>query len=376
MFGRRFPLFRIIGFEIRIDASWFFIAVLVTWSLAHGFFPSIYEGLAHDTYWLMGVAGALGLFFSIIFHELSHALVARRYGMRIEGITLFIFGGVAEMQDEAPSAKTEFLVAVAGPIASVLLAAGFYGLYSAGRGNGWSDPLTGVLNYLALINGLLAAFNMLPAFPLDGGRVLRAALWSWKGSMQRATRTVSQVGAGFGVVMIVLGLLSILSGNLIGGMWWALIGLFLRNAAQMSYQQVLLRRYLEGEKVRRFMSTDPVTVPASISVRELVEDYVYRFHFKMFPVVEGGRLVGCVTTQRIKEIPNEQWDSSTVREFAEPYSDRNTISPGADATAALALMNRTGASRLMVANGDRLVGVLALKDLMKFLSLKIDLEGA
>lgn len=375
MFGRRFSLFRILGFEVRLDASWFFIAILVTWSLAEGFFPYYNQDLQPQTYWLMGALGAAGLFVSIVLHELSHALVARRYGLRIDGITLFIFGGVAEMRDEPDSAKTEFMMAVAGPLASIALAAGFFMLRGLTEGLGWPGPATAVIGYLAMINGLLAAFNMVPAFPLDGGRVLRAALWSWKGSVQWATRIVSQIGAGFGLVMLVVGVLSVVSGNFIGGLWWCLIGLFLRNAAQMSYRQMLLRRHLQGEPVSRFMTASPVTVPPWITLRELVDDYVYRFHFKMFPVVADTKLRGCITTQQLHQVPKEQWDSHRVEEFADGCSSANTISPRADATEALARMSQTGTSRLMVVDQERLVGIISLKDLMQFLSLKIDLEG-
>lgn len=375
MFGRRFSLFKILGFEVRLDASWFFIAILVTWSLAEGFFPYYNQDLSPQTYWLMGALGAVGLFVSIVLHELSHALVARRYGLRIDGITLFIFGGVAEMRDEPNNAKTEFMMAIAGPLASVALAAGFFVLRGLTEGLGWPAPATAVIGYLAMINGLLAAFNMLPAFPLDGGRVLRAALWSWKGSVQWATRIVSQIGAGFGLVMLVVGVFSVVSGNFIGGLWWCLIGLFLRNAAQMSYRQMLLRRHLQGEPVSRFMTASPITVPPGITLRELVDDYVYRFHFKMFPVVSDAKLRGCITTQQLHQVPKEQWDSHRVEEFADSCSSANTISPRADATEALARMSQTGASRLMVVDGERLVGIISLKDLMQFLSLKIDLEG-
>lgn len=375
MFGRRFSLFKILGFEVRLDASWFFIAILVTWSLAEGFFPYYNQDLSPQTYWLMGALGAVGLFVSIVLHELSHALVARRYGLRIDGITLFIFGGVAEMRDEPNSAKTEFMMAIAGPLASIALAAGFFVLRGLTEGLGWPASATAVIGYLAMINGLLAAFNMLPAFPLDGGRVLRAALWSWKGNVQWATRIVSQIGAGFGLVMLVVGVLSVVSGNFIGGLWWCLIGLFLRNAAQMSYRQMLLRRHLQGEPVSRFMTASPVTVPPWITLRELVDDYVYRFHFKMFPVVSDAKLRGCITTQQLHQVPKEQWNSHRVEEFADSCSSANTISPRADATEALARMSQTGTSRLMVVDGERLVGIIALKDLMQFLSLKIDLEG-
>jgi Zn-dependent protease len=374
MFGKRITIFKLFGFEVRVDLSWLVIAVLVTWTLSKGLFPHYYEGLSRTAYWWMGVAGALGLFISIIFHEFCHSLVARRYGLPMKGITLFIFGGVAEMSEEPDSAKTEFLMAIAGPVSSILLGLGFYVLYTIGKGAGWPVPLTGVTGYLAFINWLLAGFNLLPAFPLDGGRVLRSALWSWRHNLRWATRKASQIGSLFGFVLITLGVINVLMGNLVGGIWWFLIGMFLRSAAQSSYQQVLVRKALEGEKVKRFMVKEPVTVPRSISVAELVEDYIYKYHFKMFPVMDYGRLAGCITTRQVKEVPRQEWDNHTVGELAQACSGENTVGPDSEAVEALALINRTGNSRLMVVEDGRLVGVLTLKDIMRFLSLRMDLD--
>jgi len=374
MFGKRYDLFTLFGFKIRIDLSWFIIAILITWSLAEGFFPFYYEGLSSATYWWMGAAGALGLFGSIVLHELSHAVVARRYGLRMKGITLFIFGGVAEMQDEPPRPKVEFMVAIAGPIASILIAAGFFGLYRIGQFTGWPGAANGVLAYLAIINVVLVGFNLVPAFPLDGGRVLRSVLWQWKNNLRWATRITTQLGSGFGIALIVLGLWSVISGNFVGGMWWFLIGMFLRGAAQMSYQQLLLRQALEGEPVSRFMKAEPVTVPAYISLQELVDDYIYKHHFKMFPVVDDGKLRGSISTRQVKGVPREEWARQTVDALVEPCSQENTVRPETDAMKALEKLNRTGASRLLVVDGTRLVGIIALKDLLKFLSLKVELE--
>jgi Zn-dependent protease len=322
----------------------------------------------------MGIAGALGLFGSIILHELSHSMVARRYGMPMKGITLFIFGGVAEMEDEPPHARAEFLVAIAGPIASILIAAACWGLSLAGKAAHWSTSLVGVLAYLGWINAILVAFNALPAYPLDGGRVLRSALWKWKGNLRRATCIASEVGAGFGLALIILGFLSVLGGAIVGGVWWILIGLFLRSAARMSYQQLVIRRALEGEPVRRFMKTEPKTAPPDATIKELVEDYMYRHHFKLFPVTRYGVLLGCVSTRQVKETPQSDWPSRTVQEIAEPCSSENTIGADEDALRALSKMRKADASRLMVVQDGNLAGILTLKDLLKFIALKIELE--
>jgi len=374
MFGKRMKLFNLLGFEVKIDASWLVIAVLVTWSLASGLFPYLYPGISREAYWTMGVLGALGLFASIVAHEFCHSLVARKVGIPMKGITLFIFGGVAEMGDEPPTARAEFLMAIVGPLSSMAIGAVFYLIYRYGESAGWSTPVNGVIYYVAYINGILAAFNLLPAFPLDGGRVLRSILWGARGNLRWATRVSATIGSAFGLGLIFLGIFKFVSGDVIGGVWMFLIGMFLRNAAQMSYQQLLVRKALEGEPVRRFMNPDPVTVQSSSTVEKLVEDYIYKYHHKMFPVMEGEKLVGCITTRQVKDIPREAWDRETIREAASPCSDENTISPATDAVKALAMMNQSGVSRLLVVEGGRLVGLVTLKDLLDFFSLKVELE--
>ncbi len=374
MFGRRLELFRLFGFSVRVDVSWLVIAFLVSWSLAVGVFPTLHPDWSTAMHWAMGIGGALGLFVSIILHEFAHSLVARRYGIRMEGITLFIFGGVAEMRDEPPSPKAEFWMAVAGPAASLAVAGACFAAAAAGGALGAPEPVSTVVGYLATINVILAIFNMMPAFPLDGGRVLRSVLWGWKKNIRWATRVSSNIGIAFGALLIALGLFSLVNGRLVGGLWWILIGLFVRQGAQGSYRQLLMRREFEGEPVRRFMSRDPVTVRSEISIEQLIEDHVYRHHHKLYPVVDGGRLVGCVTTREIKEIPRDEWRQRTVGSAARPCSDDNTVSADDDAMKALSIMKRSKVSRLMVVDGDRLIGVLGLKDLLDFFSLKMELE--
>ncbi len=374
MFGKRLKLFKLFGFEVRLDLSWLIIAVLVTWSLAAGLFPYLYPGLSRDTYWTMGVVGALGLFISIVAHEFCHSLVARRYGMAMKGITLFIFGGVAEMAEEPPTAKAEFMMAIVGPLSSMAIGAIFYLIHRWGETAGWTSPVNGVIYYIAYINGILAAFNLLPAFPLDGGRVLRSILWGAKGNLRWATRIASTVGSAFGLILIFLGVLQFVRGNVIGGIWMFLIGMFLRNAAQMSYQQLVVRKSLEGEPVRRFMTATPVTVQSSVTLERLVEDYIFPYQHRMFPVMAGEELRGCITTRQVKDVPREAWSRQTVGETLIPCSPETTVPPGLDAVEALAKMKNSGISRLLVVENGRLVGLVTLKDLLNFLSLKVELE--
>ena len=374
MFGPKTKLFEIFGFEVKLDTSWFFLALLVSWSLAQGYFPSLYEGLPKQTYWSMGIIGAIGIFFSIIFHELSHSLVARQYGMNIRGITLFIFGGVAEMGSEPPNPRAEFMMAIAGPIASFVLAAGFYGLYMLAETIGAAQAMLGVIRYLAMVNMLLAVFNLIPAFPLDGGRMLRAALWHRSGNLSGATRIAARAGTIFGITLMMLGVVSMATGNFIGGLWWILIGLFVQSAATAHYVQLQVRLTLEGEKVSRFMTTDPVTIDQGLSIRQLVDEYVYRHHHKMFPVLDGDRLIGSVSTRAVREIPREQWDQILVRQIMKPLNKENVIDIDADAMTALELMKRTDNSRLIVTRAGQLVGLIALKDLLELFALKMELE--
>lgn len=375
MFGKRLVLFKLLGFKVQVDGSWVFLALLITWSLARGFFPGFYPGLAPSAYWWMGITGMIGLFLSLILHELSHSLVARRDGLPISGITLFIFGGVAEMEEEPASAKVEFRMAIAGPIASFVLAVGFYFLSVLAETQGVPVAVLGVTRYLAMVNGMLAVFNLVPAFPLDGGRIFRALLWRWKGDLRWATRVASRSGEIFGLTLIFLGVLNVLSGYFVAGMWWFLLGLFLRGAAGASYHQLLTRRAFEGEAVARFMTPDPVAVPPELSVSELVEDYIYRYHYDLFPVADDRRALGLVGTRQVKQVPRDQWNVATVADIMEPCSPDNTIGPRSDAVRALSLMRRRNNGRLLVVENGQLVGIVALKDMLELLALKMDLES-
>ncbi|MGQ3686011.1 MAG: site-2 protease family protein [Candidatus Loosdrechtia sp.] len=374
MFGRRITLFKLFGFEVKIDISWLILAVLVTFTLAQGFFPYYYRGLSLAAYWWMGIFGALGLFASIIFHEFWHSIIARKYGLPMKGITLFIFGGVAEMDDEPPNAKTEFLMSIAGPLSSVFLGFLFFGIKLLIPADGILVPIRAVISYLSYINLILAAFNMLPAFPLDGGRVLRSVLWKLKNNIRWATNIASWTGSAFGVTLMVLGILSIFHGNFIGGIWFFIIGMFLRSTAQMSYQQVLLRNILHGKKVRHFTKSNPVSVPPSLSIEQFVEDYFYKYHYKMFPVVENGDLIGCIDINQVKNVPRNEWGLQLIKEHIGICRPDNTIDPSADALKALSRMRQTGNNRLIVIENGKLVGIITLKDILNYFSARMDLD--
>jgi Zn-dependent protease/CBS domain-containing protein len=375
MIGRRMTGFHLFGFDVRLDVSWVILGVLTVWTFAVGVLPASLPDLDDGVYWAMAVAGAVGLFVSIIVHELSHSIVARRLGLPIRAITLFVFGGAAETEDEPCSVRTELLTAIAGPASTAVLGGAFYGLAVLLDAVGsWTAVVT-VLALVAEINLLLTAFNLVPAFPLDGGRVLRALLWRVTGDLRRATRVATLLGSGFGFLLIGSGAVLLFQGQLVAGIWALLIGSFVQRAAQSSYRRLLTRLMLRGETVRRFMREDPVTVPYYISVEQLVEEYVYRHHHRLYPVMQDDKLVGCITTRDIKRLPREDWSQHTVKEMSQACTAENTTAPDVDALVALRRMSRSGTSRLMVVDGDRLVGILTLGDLLQYLVLKTDLEG-
>ena len=372
-----YRLFRVFGFEVKLNLTWLLLALLITWTLAAGLFPVSYPELAQSIYWWMGVAGAVGILFSIVFHELSHSLVARHYGLQIRGITLFIFGGIAEMQEEPVNPKVEFLMAIAGPLASVVLAIVFYGFERLATAQEWSTAIIGVSHYLAMVNLIVAIFNLVPAFPLDGGRMLRAVVWHWSRSLERATYISSQFGAGFGLALMVLGGLAFIQGNFIAGMWWLLIGAFLRTAANGSYQQMLIQDMFSNKPVRDFMNTEPITVTPDITIQDWLEDYVYKYHFKMFPVIDNSEILGCIVTDSIKKVPRDQWQTTTVGDLIKPCSSENTVTPDTDVASVLAkMMKNDSMSRFMVVENGSLVGMISLKDLKSYIALKMDIESS
>ena len=374
MFGKRINIFSIAGFKIGIDISWFFIAFILSWTLAAGYFPIVYPKLATSTYWLMGVSGMLGLFICIILHELGHAVVARHYGIPITYITLFIFGGVAELKKEPSSPKVEFLMAIAGPIVSFVLAFLLYAATKLGTKYGLPLAVTAVTGYLALINLILAIFNLIPAFPLDGGRVFRAILWGWKKDLAFATRVSAIIGSGFGFALIFLGILSLFMRNLYSGLWLIILGWFLHRAASSVQTQFYIGKELEGEKVSKFMKKDAISVPPDISIKEFVERYVYTSHHHLYPVTQHGTFLGYVSLQEVKATPHAEWDRTSVQKIMSHGTEFQTISSDTSALEALNLMQQTQLPVLFVVDAGKLVGILTAQDLFKMISLKIELE--
>ena len=375
MFTRRFNFLSVAGIKIGIDISWLFIAILLSWTLASGYFPFYYPNLSTLTYWQMGVIGMLGLFICVTLHELGHAMVAKHYKLPISQITLFIFGGVAEIKKEPQSPKVEFLMAIAGPIVSIIIALTMYYLTQLGNLVGWPVYVTGVTNYLAIINAIIVIFNLIPAFPLDGGRVFRALLWWWKKNLSWATKISTRLGWSFGTILIFFGIFSFITGNFLAGIWFAILGLFLQKAATSSQTQFFVGEALRDEKVQKFMKKDPVSVSPDITIKEFVEDYVYRSHHHLYPVTENEELIGYISLQEVKLKSQEEWEKTSVKKVMVPVCKFQTISPDTSALEALNLIQNLESPTLLITQEKRLVGILTANDLFKRISLKLELEA-
>ena len=366
--GRSIRVLTVAGIPINVHTSWLVVYALITWTLAVGYFPRTLPDLSPVAAWLSGLAAALLLFVSVLLHELSHSIVARAHGLGVSGITLHIFGGVSQLEEEPPSARAEFLIAAVGPLSSFAIA----GLLWAGRATvGVTAGVAGaILDYLILINTAIGVFNLVPGFPLDGGRVLRAVLWKWKGNLRSATFTASRVGSAVAVVLMMWGFLQVMTGAFMGGMWMILIGIFLRGAADASYAQIDVKETLAPLHVDDIMVRNPVTVPAAAPVSVLV-DLLWAHHFTSFPVVEdGGRVAGIATLQHVQPVPREHWGHTLVREVMQPMTADMAVERRDTVYHAFEKASRNGLGRLAVVEGERLVGYLSLKDITHVLALR------
>lgn len=364
---RGFPLFRAFGIPIRADASWLLILALVLWTLAAGYFPQILPGQSRTTYWLMGAAASLLFFGSVLLHELSHSIVAMRFGLPVHAITLFVFGGVSEIGEESPSPKVEFWMAIAGPLMSFALAAVFWGAAVVLGGPAGPPIAIAILVYLAFINALLGAFNLVPGFPLDGGRVLRAILWAWRGDVIQATRWASYAGKGVGGLLIGLGLIGLINGALFIGLWYAFIGLFLWQAADAAYEQLVVSRHLTGLTVGQVMNRPGIGVPSGTTLSQLVDDYIFRLRYASYPVLDGEQPVGMITLHQLRQVPRDRWDRVQVQSVMSPVAE--PLSPEMPLTDALKVFGQSDQRRLPVVERQRLVGVLSMTDVASALQI-------
>lgn len=370
--GNSIKLFRVFGIDIGIHWSWFFIFVFVTWTFATGILADAYPRWGDAQRWFAGALIAGVFFLSILAHELSHALVSNRSGLPVSSITLFVFGGVSNLTREPDTAGLEFRIAIVGPLTSLALGGVFGAAWLALRdvNSGISD----ICGYLGFINASLAVFNMLPGFPLDGGRVFRSAVWARNHNRLRATRTAARAGEWIAYGIMAIGVAESVFISTFSGIWFLLIGFFLKNAAASSYTQLVVETTLDGVSVRDVMKTSFDAVAPDVNVEELVHDYVLRKNARCFAVIAAGEFAGLVTLTDVRKLPRESWATTSVYRAMTPVTRLHTVAPTDAITLVLRLMAQHDINQLPVVDRRELVGMLDRADVMRFIQLHRDLD--
>jgi Zn-dependent protease/predicted transcriptional regulator len=366
---------RILGIPIKIHYTLILAFILIAGTLAVGFMPNEYPGLSGAIYLLMGVLGAITLFASVLIHEIAHSYIAIRNGLKVERIVLFIFGGVSEMTEEPKDPKVEFRLALAGPLTSFALAIILWILWQFILIIRGSVILAAAFEYGGFINILLGIFNLIPAFPMDGGRVLRATIWSRNNNLFKATRTASRVGTAFAYLFMGTGLFSIFWGDLISGLWFVFIGWFLKNAAESSLVQTTISEALEAISIRDLMTTTVHTVSPDLSLKNAVQDYFLVYKHGGFPVVEEDRILGIITLGDIKSVSKDSWEEIRCRDVMTPVERLISVTPQQSASEALLLMSKHNVGRLLVLEDGKLAGIISRSDLLKTIQIKTELAA-
>jgi Zn-dependent protease/CBS domain-containing protein len=366
MFGTSWRLGRIAGIEVRIDRSWTVIALLITYSL-YLRFSVIYRELSTVQSVGLGIVAAVLFFGSVLGHEMAHALVSQARGIRVQDITLFLFGGATRARVESRGPGDEFVIAVVGPLASAALAV-IFGLLDVFGGNVLPRSVAGAFGYLAWVNLLLAAFNLVPGFPLDGGRLLRSAVWKATGSLQRATRIAAISGQTVGWLLIFGGVAFLLSGNLAGGIWFAFIGWFLIQAARSSYEDLQLRLMLSHVEAHDVMARNLLRIPPDLTLQEAVDGYFMRYDHSAFPVDDQGRTVGLLTLRAVRRVPREQWSTQRVRDHLVPLGEQIVTRPDARMDQVMAKLDASDGRRTLVVDDGEVVGIITPSDITRWLN--------
>ncbi len=361
---------RLFGISIGAHYSWFLIFILALWSLAEGYFPQEYPAWGRGAAWIAAAVTTVLFFGSVLVHELGHSLVALRNAVPVSSITLFIFGGLAQLKREPPTPGAEFRIAIAGPLASLGLAALFFGLGRLPLG----ETVQATGTYLSRINLILAVFNMIPGFPLDGGRVLRSILWKAAGSYRKATRWASLTGQGVAFLFILWGVSMLFSGNFLNGVWIAFIGWFLNNAAESSYRHVRLKEMLSSVQAGEVMSDGCPQVPPILTLDRLVQEYILNSGRRCFFVSSGSGLLGMITLHQVKEIPREHWHEVTVGQAMTPASNLLSTPPDQNLWAVLQKMDETDVNQVPVIEAGNLLGVISRDHLLRYIRLRNELE--
>ncbi len=365
---------KIKGIQVEINLSWIVVFILVTTTLASNYFPHNYPHWNVYTRWLLGSIIALLLFSSVLLHELSHSVVSKNLGIKVNKISLFIFGGIAEMEREPDDPSKELKIAAAGPAMSIFLYLVITSITSVMAYFQAPEEVIVPLSYVGMVNLVLAAFNLIPAFPMDGGRILRALIWRFKGNLQVATGIASSLGGVFGYILAFLGIYLMLMGNLFNGIWYIFIGLYINQASKSSYQNMLMTDMFNKIRISEFMTDEVIIVDYYISVHDLVKNYFFKYKFVAFPVRRDGEIIGMVTLDSVKKIDRKSWIQTPVGNIIIPLDENLVVAPDDIVTTALGKLFRNSIGRVLVMDGSKLTGIISRTDILNYIRIYSELQ--
>jgi Zn-dependent protease len=366
------PIGKAFGIQLRLHYSWFFIFVLVTFALAGVYFPDTYPAWSLSARIAAGLITSVLFFASVLVHELMHSIVSQRQGVPVQSITLFFLGGVSQITSEPKQPADEFRMAIVGPLTSLVIGGIFLGIYFQLRNVDTfaAQFVTGIVQWLGIINLFLGVFNLIPGFPLDGGRVLRSLIWWRSRNLTRATRIASNVGRAVGFIFIFAGIYFIFTGNWLNGIWLALIGWFLESAAVGSYRQLLMQEMLKGHVASEVMSGDCAVVPPDMTIDHLVNGNILTSGRRCFPVGSGSEIMGLMTLHNVKEVPREQWTTETVKEAMTPFDKLKWVRPDEELSSVLRILTENNINQVPVVQDNKIIGMVSRESLLNFVHVR------
>jgi Zn-dependent protease/predicted transcriptional regulator len=372
------PIGKAFGISLRLHWSWFIIFVLITWALSTSYFPSIYPHWSLAEKVTAGIITSLFFFGSVLLHELMHSIVALHKGIHISSITLFILGGVSAMTEEPKEAKDEFLIAIAGPGTSLVLGGIFWGVWITLGGTnaaaGSNEFIAAIVFWLGYINLALGVFNLIPGFPLDGGRVLRSLIWWRTGKMQNATKIASNIGRVIGYLFILGGIYLVFTGDLFNGIWLALIGWFLESSAAGSYNLLLMQDTLKGHIAAEIMSRDCQMIPSDITLEKLVNEYIMKSGRRCFPVVFEGHVQGLISLRDVQKVPQESWGNQIVRDAMVPLDKLKSVQPDTDLNTVMQTLAQNDINQVPVVDDNNIIGMVGRDNIVNFINVRTQLK--
>ncbi|MDO8567248.1 MAG: site-2 protease family protein [Dehalococcoidales bacterium] len=370
------PIGRVFGISLRLHWTWFFIFILVTWALVTSYFPTAYPEWTLSMKIAAGLITSFLFFASVLIHELMHSVVAIHEGIQVHSITLFILGGVSQMTSEPKKPGDEFRMAIAGPASSLVIGGVFAVIFLSVRGNfaPAAQFVAGISYWLGLINIMLGVFNLVPGFPLDGGRVLRSIIWWRSKNLTSATKIASNIGRAVGFLFIFGGIYLVFTGNWVNGVWFALIGWFLENAAVGSYRQLVIQDILKGHLASEIMSRDCMMIQPTMTIEKLVNEQILTSGRRCFPVASDGRVEGIMSLNNVRAIPRALWPTKLVRDAMTPLDKLKSVRPDEDLNEVLQVLAENDINQVPVVQDNNIVGMVARDNIINFISLTDELR--